>query len=76
MPYGVKQSETPPRHRSSRNALAVSYTHLHECVEFFALKILKLGATPVMGKELDTFVKGAFSLDYSNLTRYLEPYTK
>jgi len=41
-----------------------------------ALKILKLGATPVMGKELDTFVKGAFSLDYSNLTRYLEPYTK
>ncbi len=41
-----------------------------------ALKILKLGATPVMGKDLEDFVAGAFSLDYSNLIRYLEPYTK
>lgn len=41
-----------------------------------ALKILKLGATPVLGEELDTFVAGAFSLDYSHLIRYLEPYTK
>lgn len=40
-----------------------------------ALKILKLGATPVMGEELDNFVAGAFSLDYSDLIRYLEPYT-
>ncbi|HJD97099.1 tripartite tricarboxylate transporter substrate-binding protein [Mailhella massiliensis] len=41
-----------------------------------ALKILKLGATPVLGKELDDFLAGAFTLDYSNLIRYLEPYTK
>lgn len=41
-----------------------------------ALKILKLGVTPVLGKELDDFLAGAFSLDYANLIHYLEPYTK
>lgn len=41
-----------------------------------AKKILKLGATPVMGKELDELVKDAFTIDYSNLIEYLKPYVK